>query len=147
MERGSGSNDRGRDRDWGRDRDMGRRRRSIMQPPKTPETPPSLTGSRARRAQAQAHRTPHCHFVICMKRSCRSDRATKRRGDRQTDASQRPTDPLAVGLSGCPTVALSNVAVAQLTLGGFFSCSCSCECVCMSIYLYMDVCVYMCVFG
>lgn len=72
--------------------------------------------------------------------------ATERQTYR-TDASQRPTDPSAVGLSGCPTVALSDVAVAQLTLGGFFSCSCSCEClcvcVCMWVYIYMCVCVWL----
>lgn len=139
MERGSGSND----RDRGRDRDMSRRRRSIMQPPKTPETPPSLTGSSAR-AEAQARRTPHCHFVICMKRSCRSDRATDEPTNRRVATTHRPFGCWFVGLSDCRRCqtlpSLSSLWVGFSLVVAPVS---VCVCVYVSIYLYVCVCVWL----
>lgn len=144
MERGSGSNDRDRGRD--RDRDMGRRRRSIMQPPKTPETPPSLTGSSAR-AQAQARRTPHCHFVICMKRSCRSDRVAERRSDRRTNEPTRRNDPPTLRLLVCRVVRLSPCqtlpSLSSLWVGFSLVVAPVSVCVCV----YESIYLYVCVFG
>lgn len=136
MERGSGSNDRDRDRD------MGRRRRSIMQPPKTPETPPSLTGSSAR-TEAQARRTPHCHFVICMKRSCRSDRAT----DRRTDEPTRRNDPPTLRLLVCRVVRLSPCqtlpSLSSLWVGFSLVVAPVSVCVCVCEYIFICVCVWL----